>query len=78
MAQNKYSNIGKKQIIGVINQQIMRIDAIEVTLNMFIKFMNNEDEFNEFMQKELGGTNDTRTNEHDNIGRDTTENSRNT
>ena len=74
MAQNKYSNIGKKQIIGVINQQIMRIDAIEVTLNMFIKFMNNEDEFNEFMQKELGGLDEAPTNESDNIGGNTTEN----
>ena len=79
MAQDKnYKNIGKRDIILVISQLIKRIDAIELTLNMFVKFADKDNKFNEFMQKELGGTNDTRTNEHDNIGRDTTENSRNT
>ena len=41
MAQNKnYKNIGKRDIILVISQLIKRIDAIELTLNMFVKFAN--------------------------------------
>ncbi len=73
MAQNKYSNIGKKQIIGVINQIIPQIEAIQVTLNMFIKFIDKDDKFGEYMKQELGGKNEERTDEHDNIGGDTPE-----
>ena len=36
MSKNKYSNIGKKQIIGVISQLIHKIESIEMTLNIFI------------------------------------------
>jgi hypothetical protein len=75
MAQNKnYKNIGKKDIILVISQLIKRIDAIELTLNTFVKFVDKDNKFNEFIQKELGGTNDTRTNESDNNRGDTAEN----
>jgi hypothetical protein len=77
MAQNKYSNISKKQIINVINQQIIRIDAIEVTLNLFIKFIGREEEFSEFMNKELGGLDEARTDESDNNGGDNPENQSN-
>jgi hypothetical protein len=77
MAQNKYSNIGKKQIIEVINQVIMRVDIIETTLNLFIKYVDKDKEFDKFMKKELGGTNDARTNESDNIRGDNTEDNSN-
>jgi hypothetical protein len=71
MTKNKYSDIGKKQIIGVINQIIPQIEAIQVTLNMLIKFIDKENTFNDFMKEQLGEINETRTNEHDNIGGDT-------
>jgi hypothetical protein len=75
MTQNKnYKNIGKRDIILVISQLIKRIDAIELTLNMFVKFVDKNNKFNEFMQKELGGTNDTRTDESNNNRGDTAEN----
>ena len=73
MAQNKYSNIGKKDIINVISKLIHRIDSIEVALNMFIKFIDKDDKFGEYMKQELGGKNEERTDEHDNIGGDTPE-----
>ena len=73
MTKNKYSDIGKKQIIGVINQIIPQIEAIQVTLNMFIKFIDKDDKFGEYMKQELGGKNEARTDEHDNIGGDTPE-----
>ena len=77
MAQNKYSNIGKKDIINVISKLIHRIDSIEVALNMFIKFTDKENKFDEFMDKELGGLNDAQTNESDNIGGDNPEDNSN-
>ena len=55
MSKNKYSNIGKKQIIGVISQLIHKIESIEMTLNIFIEFMDKENKFNEYMQTKLGG-----------------------
>ena len=73
MAQNKYSNIGKKQIIGVVNQVIMKMDAIEHTLNLFIKYIDKDKKFDEFMKKELGGLNDARTDESDNSRGDNSE-----
>ena len=55
MGKNKYSNVGKKQIISVISQLIHKIEAIEMTLNIFIEFMDKENKFNEYMQTKLGG-----------------------
>ena len=76
MAQNKYSNIGKKQIIGVLNETIRKLQIVEFTLNAYIEFAGKEivKEFDEFMIKKLGGKDEARTNEHDNIGGDTPEN----
>tara|TARA_R100000781_G_scaffold113731_1_gene82877 strand:+ start:883 stop:1116 length:234 start_codon:yes stop_codon:yes gene_type:complete len=73
MGNNKYSNIGKKQIIGVINQLIQKMEALEMTLNILVMFVDKEKEFNDFMQKQLGGNNGLQSDAGDNTGRDTTE-----
>ena len=63
MSKNKYSNIGKKQIIGVISQLIHKIESIEMTLNIFIEFMDKENNFQEFMKTKLGGNNELQSND---------------
>ena len=55
MSQSKYKDIGKKQIINVMNTIIHKQQAIEMTLNLLIKFIDKKDEFDDFMTKELGG-----------------------
>jgi hypothetical protein len=55
MSQSKYKDVGKKQIINVMNTIIHKQQAIEMTLNLFIKMMDKKEEFNDFMTKELGG-----------------------
>ena len=63
MGKNKYSNVGKKQIISVISQLIHKIEAIEMTLNIFIEFMDKENKFNEYMQTKLGGKDELQSDE---------------
>jgi hypothetical protein len=72
MAQNKYSNIGKKQIISVLNETIRKLQIVEFTLNAYIEFAGEDiaKEFDEFMIKKLGGKNETQTNAPDNNGGD--------
>ena len=55
MSQSKYKDIGKKQIINVMNTIIHKQQPIEMTLNLLIKFIDKKDEFDDFMTKELGG-----------------------
>ena len=55
MSSQKYKNVGKKDIINVVCQMIQKIEAIEMTLNLLIKFIDKKDEFDDFMTKELGG-----------------------
>ena len=71
MGQNKYSNIGKKQIIGVMNQIIQKMEALEITLNMLVMFVDKYKEFNDFMKKQLGGNNGLQSDAGDNSGGDT-------
>ena len=72
MAQNKqYKNIGKKDMINVISQLIRKVEALEMTVNLLVKFIDKEDDFLKFMQEQLGGKNDTSTNENNNNGGDT-------
>ena len=60
MAQNnQYKNIGKKQIIKVVSQIIQKVEAIEMTLNLLIMFVDKDKKFDKFMEEKLGGTNDT-------------------
>ena len=63
MGKNKYSNVGKKQIISVISQLIHKIESIEMTLNIFIEFMDKEGKFNEYMKTKLGGNNELQSDE---------------
>ena len=60
MAQsNKFKNIGKKQIINVISQVIQKVEAIEMTLNLLVMFVDKDKKFDKFMQEQLGGRNET-------------------
>ena len=74
MSNPKYKNIGKKDIINVINQVIERLEALEMTLNIFIQFADKDKKFNKFMEEKLGGNNELRPNETDNGEGDTTSN----
>jgi hypothetical protein len=60
MGKNKYSNVGKRQIISVLNEAIRKIQIIEFTLDAYIEFSGEEiaKEFDEFMIKKLGGNNE--------------------
>ena len=55
MSNQQYKNIGKKQIINVVSQMIQKVEAIEMTLNLLIMFVDKEEKFNDFMKEKLGG-----------------------
>ena len=55
MTQSKYKDIGKKQIINVVTQVIQKVEAIEMTLNLFIKMIDKDEKFNDYMTEQLGG-----------------------
>ena len=67
--QKKYKDIGKKDIIGVINQLIRKMEAIEMTLNILIlksdEYRNEGvPTFQEFTEEKLKeGANDAPTDE---------------
>ena len=70
MAQKtSYKNIGKKQIIGVMNEIIRKVQAIEMTLNVLIlmtdKFKSDDmPTYQEFLEEKLKEeTDDTPTDE---------------
>jgi len=71
MSKSKYKDIGKKQIINVMNKMIHQQQAIEMTLNLLIKFVDKDNEFNDFMTKELGGKDETSGDGKDNRAGDT-------
>jgi hypothetical protein len=59
MAQsNQFKNIGKKQIINVVSQVIQKVEAIEMTLNLLVMFVDKDKKFDKFMQEQLGGKNE--------------------
>lgn len=59
MAQSKnYKDIGKKDIINVISQMIRKVEAMEMTLNLLVMFVDKDKKFNDFMKENLGGTNE--------------------
>ena len=45
---SKYKDIGKKQIIGVIEKLIQKVEAIEITVNLFIQHIDKDKKFDEF------------------------------
>ena len=55
MSSQKYKNIGKKDIIRVMSQLIQKVEAIEMTLNLLIMFVDKDKKFDEFMKEKLGG-----------------------
>ena len=63
MSSQKYKNIGKKDMINVINQVIQRVEALEMTLNIFIQFADKDKKFNKYFEEKLGGTNELQPNE---------------
>ena len=71
MAQKKkYKDIGKKDLIEVCNQIIRKVEAIEMTLNLLVLFVDKENKFKEFMEetlkpKETGDNNELRPDETD-------------
>jgi hypothetical protein len=71
MSNPQYKNIGKKQIINVVSQMIQKVEAIEVTLNLLIMFVDKDDKFNDFMKEKLqkagtGGEDESSEDEGDN------------
>ena len=73
MSSQQYKNIGKKQIINVMSQMIQKIEAIEMTLNIAIEFIDKDKTFDTFMKEKLGGKNDTSGNGETDKGTDTPE-----
>jgi hypothetical protein len=62
MSKSKYKDIGKKQIINVLSQVIQKMEAIEMTLNLLIMFVDKDKKFDKFMKEKLGGDNDAKGN----------------
>ena len=77
MGKNKYSNIGKKDIINVLNQIIRKTEALEITLNFLIQFVDKEEKFNEFLNSKLGGKNELQSNDTTNGKEDNSNNNEN-
>ena len=50
---SKYKDIGKKQIIGVIEKLIQKVEAIEITLNLSIQYMDKDNKFDDFPHFEI-------------------------
>jgi hypothetical protein len=63
MSTQKYKNIGKKQIISVVSQVIQKVEAIEMTLNLLIMFVDKDKKFDAFMKEHLGGKNEIQSDE---------------
>tara|TARA_R100000152_G_C6614309_1_gene67157 strand:+ start:243 stop:479 length:237 start_codon:yes stop_codon:yes gene_type:complete len=71
MSNQQYKNIGKKQIINVVSQLIQKVEAIEMTLNLLIMFVDKDKEFDAFMKEKLGGDNEPQKDGTDNPKGDT-------
>ena len=79
MSSQQYKNIGKKQIIGVLNEVIKKLQIVEYTLNAFIEFSGKEkaEEFDKFMIKKLGGKDELQSDDKTNGGGDNSESNEN-
>ena len=82
MSSQRYKNIGKKQIIDVLSQVIHKVESIEVTLNLFIVYMEKVmkekdmikgDKFSDFMKKQLGGKDELQSDDKADGGGDNSE-----
>ena len=72
MSKSKYKDVGKKQIINVVSQVIQKVEAIEMTLNLFIKMIDKDEKFNDYMTEQLGGKDETSENGKADTDGDTT------
>jgi|TARA_Y100001938_G_C7855289_1_gene312837 predicted DNA-binding protein YlxM (UPF0122 family) len=73
MAQKKkYKDIGKKDIINVISQTIQKVEAIEMTLNLLVMFVDKDEKFGDFMKEKLGGKDEVQGDENSDRNGDTT------
>ena len=77
MSNQQYKNIGKKQIINVVSQTIQKVEAIEVTLNLLIMFVDKDKKFDEFMKEKLGGVNEIQSDETEDGKGDNSDNNEN-
>ena len=77
MTQSKYSNVGKKQIINVVSQVIQKVEAIEMTLNLFIQYMDKDKKFDDYMSEQLGGKDELQPDETVNGEEDNSEHNEN-
>lgn len=75
--QKKYKDIGKKDIINVINQTIQKVEAIEMTLNLLVMFVDKEKKFGDFMKEKLGGKDEVQGDENSDRDGDTTRDNKN-
>lgn len=77
MSNTKYKNIGKKQIINVINQTIQKVEAVEMTVNLLLMKLNEDtiltkESFHSYMEEKLGGKNEAQGDEESNREEDST------
>lgn len=77
MSNAKYKNIGKKQIINVINQTIQKGEATEMTINLLLMKLDedkilSQESFHAFMKEKLGGLDETQGNEESDGKEDST------
>ena len=75
--QKKYKDIGKKDIINVINQTIQKVEAIEMTLNLLVMFVDKEKKFGDFMKEKFGGKDEVQGDENSDRDGDTTRDNKN-
>ena len=77
MSQSKYKDVGKKQIINVVSKVIQKVEAIEMTLNLFIQYMDKDNKFNDYMTEQLGGKDELQPDETANGEEDNSEHNEN-
>ena len=58
MSNQQYKNIINFIIINVVSQMIHKVEAIEMTLNLLIMFVDKDKKFDAFMKEQLGGNNE--------------------
>ena len=63
MSSQKYKNIGKKDIIRVMESMMYKLDMIETTLNILVMFVDKDKKFNDFMKDKLGAKDEFQSNE---------------
>ena len=55
---SRYKGITKNQIIKVIEGVMQQLEAIEITVNILVAFVDKDNKFDSFMKEKLGGINE--------------------